>query len=341
MGFSTPTYGAAVSKVKGVASGLVSATLNADKTEFTYTYADGTVLTVPVTQPPLDVELVKSETDRATEAWLIENKADIKGDKGDGVQILSEEETESDILDTTVLAVTFANSKTDTSYYSRTQSDLHFIATDKLGARNGVATLDSNGHLMWSQIPTSLYYIAGAIDAENVHTLPDSSMHTDGAQVIITNAGYIEQNASMTLEKGRLLTEFEVYSAMKLITSGYSFTLKSGNTTLGIIASLESDKITLNTGDVINLPYAEDIVAVSTPSTVQIPCVSGDVFMLIDGHWQHMSNATYVTSVNEQMGAVVITAESLGTSKQWYGTQEEYDALETYDENTDYNIYEE
>lgn len=263
------------------------------------------------------------------------------GKDGKGVQTLTNGQGVEDVSADTIMAFSFTEGSSDVSYYSRTQSDLLYVKKSEKGVSNGLAVLDANGKLAWSQMPTSIYYIAGAIDASNEHQLPDASNHTDGAQIIVTSEGYVEQSTMMTLTKGSTLTEFEVYSANTLISAGYTFTLKSGTTTLGTVTSFETNRVNLSNSTSISLPYTADLTAISVPATIQVACASGDVFMLIDGHWQHLSNSTYVTSVNNKTGAVVLTLNELGGTKQWYGYQADYDAIATKDPTMDYNIYEE
>lgn len=84
------------------------------------------------------------------------------------------------------------------------------------------------------------------------------------------------------------------------------------------------------------------------------------MFMLIYGHWQHLSNTSSVTSVNAKTGAVTLNATEIPYSDtkstkakidevegkvtvQHYVTQDEYDEMEeagTLVADDDYNIIE-
>ena len=100
-------YGILNSKIKGLASGFDHATKTGDNT-FDIYFKDGSHVSLTIPQPELDEDKIKEQieglTDETVADWLEENKDNIKGEDGKGVQILSDTETEADIKAETVLA---------------------------------------------------------------------------------------------------------------------------------------------------------------------------------------------------------------------------------------------
>lgn len=183
---------------------------------------------------------------------------------------------------------------------------------DITGKPDGLATLDANGKLPSSQLPTSAIQIVGSLDAANVHTLPDASEYSSGSEILMTSDGYYNLSTAFTLAAGKTLTSIEVTEANTLITAGYVFKLYAEETELGTVSSFATDKVTLTDSTVVNLPYSNDLTATSTPSTVQITVSKGDVAIIVDGHWIHLSNTSSVTSVAGKTGAVTLTASDVG-----------------------------
>lgn len=202
-----------------------------------------------------------------------------------------------------------------------TTGDWNPNAWEAIADTSNFAELDANGKILASQMPTSARQIVGYIDAENEHTLPDATTYAAGSEYIVSSNGYILQSTTFTLTAGNTLTEMEVAQANMLIAAGYVFTL-TADTDLGTIASFAIDKVTLDDTTEIDLPYASDLTASSTPDGIQVPVMVGDEMIMIDGHWVHLSNTSYVTSVNGQTGAVTIdgggTAETTSYEHENY-----------------------
>jgi len=187
---------------------------------------------------------------------------------------------------------------------------------DSLNQANGLPVLDANGKILASQLPTSARKIVGYVDAENVHTLPDASTYDAGSELIVTSAGSITQSTAFTLAAGNKLTEMEASNANALITAGYVFTITDDgtSTSLGTVTDFDTEKLIFSDGTEVTLPYANDLSATSTPATVPVAVSVGDEFMVIDGHWVHLSNTSNVTSVNGKAGNVVLAGGDINVT---------------------------
>ena len=173
-----------------------------------------------------------------------------------------------------------------------------------MGAENGIATLDSSGHIPSSQLPTSAREIVDYKDASVDHVLPNEADYESGNEIIITASGYILRSTAFTLAAGKELTNLEINQANILIGYGYVFTLSKAGAEVGVVSQFASDGVTLLDGTVIPIPNTDDLSATSVPETVKQPVKEGDSFLWIDGHWILLSSKSGVDSVNGKTGAV-------------------------------------
>lgn len=184
-----------------------------------------------------------------------------------------------------------------------------------MGEANGFATLDANGRIPSSMLPTSAREIVGYIDAGVDHNLPPEDGYESGNEIIITASGYILRSTSFSLPADSYINALEVNQANKLIGHGYVFTLFVDGSERGIVSGFSSNGVTLLSGDVIPIPNALELSVSSEPSTVQQEVKEGDSFMLIGGHWILLSSSSGVESVNGKTGAVVVKELPIPVSK--------------------------
>lgn len=178
--------------------------------------------------------------------------------------------------------------------------------TDSKGETNGIASLDANGRIPSSQLPTSAREIVGYIDASIEHTLPDESGYESGNEIVITAEGYVMRSTAFTLPAGQLLNKLEINQANKLTEFGYAFTLYKGGVAVGAVKQFADDGVTLSDDTVVPIPNDEELSASSVPPTVKQNVKEGDSFMLINGHWILLSSTSGVESVNGKKGQVVV-----------------------------------
>lgn len=184
-----------------------------------------------------------------------------------------------------------------------------------MGEANGFATLDANGRIPSSMLPTSAREIVGYIDAGVDHNLPPEDGYESGNEIIITASGYILRPTSFSLPADSYINALEVNQANKLIGHGYVFTLFVDGSERGIVSGFSSNGVTLLSGDVIPIPNALELSVSSDPATVQQEVKEGDSFMLIGGHWILLSSSSGVESVNGKTGAVVVKELPIPVSK--------------------------
>ena len=177
---------------------------------------------------------------------------------------------------------------------------------DSKGEADGIASLDANGRIPSSQLPTSAREIVGYIDASVEHSLPDESGYESGNEIVITAEGYVMRSTAFTLPAGRLLNKLEINQANKLTEFGYAFTLYKGGVAVGAVKQFADDGVTLSDDTVVPIPNDEELSASSVPPTVKQDVKEGDSFMLINGHWILLSSTSGVESVNGKKGQVVV-----------------------------------
>lgn len=197
---------------------------------------------------------------------------------------------------------------------AETKKKIYLVGDKKVFMKNrGVAVLDENGRIYPEQLPTSAVTIVGQLDAAHYHTLPDATEFDPGSQYVMISNGYYEQSTAFTLVAGKTLTDVEVAQANLLIANGYVFTLSNGSSDLGTVVSFSNNEVVTNS-TTISLPYATNLSATSTPSTVQVQVNVGDVAMQIDGHWIHLVNNRNVDSVNGMTGSVILDGSNINVT---------------------------